>query len=121
MVIALFGGAAWVLQFAPHFRWVPYLWLHQWLLLAAGSIVTYWLIRLTACGLIEISKDQLVRRLALVFATVVMWSHFTILFATRPDIQLDGIGAAIGAVIVFGIYLVLSYLFVGFTVARLKP
>ena len=78
MVIALFGGAAWVLQFSPRVHFDPYPWLPQYLLLAAGSVITYWLMRLTACGVIEISKDQLVRRLALLLAAFVTWDNVTI-------------------------------------------
>jgi hypothetical protein len=125
MVIALLGGAAWVLQFWPHIRSVslasPVPWLPQFLLLAVGCVITYWLMRLTACSLTEISKDQLVRRLALVFAAFVTWERVTTFLATRPDIQLEVVWAIIAPVVVFGISFVLSYLFVWFTVDRVKP
>jgi hypothetical protein len=118
MVIALFGGAAWVLQFSPRVHFDPYPWLPQYLLLAAGSVITYWLMRLTACGLTEISKDQLVRRLAVVSAAVVTWSNAAFL-ARRLDIEVDGL-FAIATVIWFGTFFVLFYLFVSFTVDRVK-
>jgi len=125
VVIALLGGAAWILQFWSHIRRAalefPIPSLPQFLLFGAGSVVTYWLMRLTACGITEISKDQLVRRLALVLAAFVTWEHFTIFFATRPDIQLDEVWEIIAPVVVFGISFVLSYLFVSFTVDRVKP
>ena len=124
VVIALFGGAAWVLQFSPHVHLDhldPYPWLPQYLLFFGGNVVIYWLMRLTACGVVEISKDQLVRRLAVLSAALVTWSSAADFLArSGPDIQVDG-DLVIATVIRFAVFFILFYLFVSFTVDRVKP
>jgi hypothetical protein len=119
-VVALVGGAAWVLHFSRRLHFDPFPALPQFVLLAAGTVVTYWLMRVTACGVTQISKDQLVRRLGAVLAAVMTWTSITTLLARNPDREVDGL-LAIETVFWFGVYFLLSYLFVGFTVDRVKP
>jgi hypothetical protein len=114
IIVVLLAGWAWS-RFAPLHSDPPSL--PQFLLFSAGSFFTYWLMWSTACGVTDITKDQLVRRLAVV-AAVGTWGH-VVNGATRPDITVDAT-FAVATAVVFGVSLFISYWFVGLTMDRVR-